>query len=935
MSESPETLELPDRAVDRADAHRVYADAMEGLFGTKPEPARIGRFALIEKLGEGGMGVVYSAFDPQLDRKVAIKLLHDREEPSEGERAGGDLLHEARTLAKLRHPNVATVYEAGTSEGALFLAMEFVDGVSLQHWMTREQPLETRLDVFEQAVQGLRAAHAEGIVHGDIKPANLMIDNAGRLVVLDFGLAQVRDVATIGGRDVSLDDEEMTASRWVGTPAYMAPEQWLGQRATMLSDQWSLCATFYEAFFGHRFRKRGRADAGSVQPTTGVPPWLGALIDRGTHQEPDERWPSLDALVTALQRGRGRASRRLRMGGAVASVAAVALASAWLGGTSRQGDPCATINDRVHAAWNDDVRERADAALEGRTSEGSINEALTALDGFVDALVEARSKACLSTQGDAPYIGAKAELTCLDRALDDLEATTGLLTTPDDRAAKHVSRLVPRVDRLVECSAVFQPALAAADAARRDVDAQLAHAAALVDAGQADEGRALAQEALAKARELDDDGLAARAGLRLGRAMIFRDEITDAIEILHTASVDAEKADDPIARIAALHGLAQALIKAAQYDEAERIIDVVSAAQARFTPRLIHWDFDLASSQAELAIARKDYEAAFLHYTEARAVASNAAMSPAVLASNQTAIAGALIRLRRFDDALEHVKEAREWVVRLHGEGHEGLAVVESLSGLIYNAQGDRVAAEAAFRRSLEIRERVVGPEHASLSGILTNLGGVLVESDPKAAIEVMRRSVRIASASRGPKSGRVAKAHYSLGRALLKADRLEDALESFRASFLIHDEKASRADPERLLAMARMGQTKAWQDRCADAMTLFDEIVDLADPEQRYQADPYLYALTGQARCGLAGGRITAATEAIDEAWKVVEQAELKGEEVAATAIVHANLLLARSAPISEVETAVARAKAELGESVAHILLVRELDAVRARLRE
>ena len=294
---------------------------------SRPAPARreldarwIGRFAVLRKLGEGGMGAVYAAYDEQLERRVALKLLHD------GDHAR--LLREAQALARLSHPHVVQIYEAGEFEGHVFVAMEYVEGPTLAAWLAAApREVDEILEVFVQAGRGLAAAHERGLVHRDFKPGNVIVGDDGRVRVLDFGLARAREslatprptepAAAPRTGDVGLLSSTLTRTgALVGTPAYMSPEQYAGLPIDARSDQFSFCAALYEGLYGQRpfggetlLELSGNVIAGEVRPPPPRPdvaPAIAAAIVRGLAADPADRWPSIDELLAVLAGGRGQ-----------------------------------------------------------------------------------------------------------------------------------------------------------------------------------------------------------------------------------------------------------------------------------------------------------------------------------------------------------------------------------------------------------------------------------------------------------------------------------------------------------------------------------------------------------------------------------------------------------------------------------------------------
>jgi hypothetical protein len=297
--------------------------------------ASISRYVVRGVLGAGGMGVVYEALDPELDRHVALKLLRRRTADHELPKAR--LLREAKAMARLQHPNVVTVFDAGEHEGHVFVAMEKVDGRTLSRWLAegRRSWLEV-VRVFLEAGRGLAAAHAVGLVHRDFKPDNVLVGSDGRVRVTDFGLAQ--DGGRIRGSAALATSTFSQSSALAGTPAYMAPEQILGQPTDARADQFAFCVSLYQALFGERpFTGRtfdelvetiGRAELQRAPAGTRVPPRIFELLLKGLQRRPDDRFASLDALLMQLERA--SAPRRVVPQLAGAAALAVLGGAAWL-----------------------------------------------------------------------------------------------------------------------------------------------------------------------------------------------------------------------------------------------------------------------------------------------------------------------------------------------------------------------------------------------------------------------------------------------------------------------------------------------------------------------------------------------------------------------------------------------------------------------------
>jgi hypothetical protein len=305
---------------------------------------RIGRFTVLETLGRGGMGVVVAAYDPELDRRVAVKIVSAAGEGEQDEYRVR-LLREARAMARIRHPNVVSVHEVGEHDGQVYLAMEQVEGPTLRKLMFAREVAQARgwrdiLDDFIAAGRGLAAAHAAGMVHRDFKPENVFVDRDGRVLVGDFGLVgQVAAGGGAGPEDVPVHGRLTRADVVMGTPAYMAPEQYTGEPVDARADQFAFCAALYEALYGvlpfsgdgrHGYVKAiARGEIREPPPGRKIPSWLFRVLRRGLSAKPEARFPSMDALLAELGADPKREWRQGRRERAFALTAIAAFLVAW------------------------------------------------------------------------------------------------------------------------------------------------------------------------------------------------------------------------------------------------------------------------------------------------------------------------------------------------------------------------------------------------------------------------------------------------------------------------------------------------------------------------------------------------------------------------------------------------------------------------------
>lgn len=405
-------------------------------------PDRVGPFKVLEKIGAGGAGEVWAAYEEALDRRVALKLVHRSGVADEHE---ARLLREAHALARLSHPNVVTVHDADRTDDYVYIAMELVEGGTLKSaFANPANNSVTRIGWLLQAARGLQAAHELGLVHRDFKPANALLGNDGRVRVADFGLARLVDAqspstpthdcgAAAPPIDSTFSDLTVTGAI-LGTPAYMSPEQRLGQRVSAASDQFSFCVVAWQALYGvNPLADLNLAQwvAGEVEllpppQTAGIPGSVLSVLRRGLDPTPTERHPSMTPILRALESATQppRRWRPFAMLGAV-TVAAVGLAAALL---PNDPEPCAS----AALGWTALRHSSAAFALADGTEGGEIAAALAGA-GLRDFAIawNARARTHCETNPGSPAPCLEREKATYERVAVALGQDGGRTHVPE------------------------------------------------------------------------------------------------------------------------------------------------------------------------------------------------------------------------------------------------------------------------------------------------------------------------------------------------------------------------------------------------------------------------------------------------------------------------------------------------------------------------
>ena len=440
--------------------------------------SRLGRYILLDDLGEGGMGQVFIAFDTELERKIAIKLLHPQTESILAEQNYKRLYREAKAMARLSHPNVVSIYDVGqTDDGQPFLAMEYIQGETLKQWIRSEsRSLEACYTAFLQAGQGLQAAHEAGLIHRDFKPANVLLGQDGQFRVTDFGLAR-GNIVTEPPPTRSTSNEESESYQsgpksWetsftetgyiLGTPAYMSPEQFDGHTTDEQSDQFSFCVALFEAVYGKRpfssrtpeKRMTAHLEVQSGQSPSGqtIPGWLKRILQKGLQPHPEARYPSMSALLEDLRQGAHPPKRNYYTLYTVAFT--VLLGALFLFQNSTA--PCQGGTEKYAKVWSSQVQKKVRSAFQrvgipsAMKKWQRVSERLRAYGNLWNKQYQSVCKAT-HVHKEQSTRALDLRMNCLYGQLRELGALLKLFAQADKRIIKRALSIVYKLDEPKSC----------------------------------------------------------------------------------------------------------------------------------------------------------------------------------------------------------------------------------------------------------------------------------------------------------------------------------------------------------------------------------------------------------------------------------------------------------------------------------------------------
>lgn len=777
----------------------------------------VGRYRIVEKLATGGMGVVFRAYDPELSRHVALKLVQpssiDFERLGNTEEYQQRLLREAQALARLSHPNVVAAFDVGKFAGALFIAMELIDGVSVRAWLLEEpRTRDEILAVLLEAGRGLSAAHRAGVVHRDFKLANVMVSAQGRVQVVDFGLARtmgaVAEATPEGllasgvipaewhgaGEGSQAQSGELTRTGTiVGTAGYIAPEQFDGATSDERSDQFSYASAAFRALTGESpfpaeslqaYRSALLRGERAAWPKS-IPRAVRKVIDRGLSRLPDERYPNLDALLADLE----RAARPPRH---VTRLVVVALGLSALAATlavrERWSKRCDLDLGAFDRAWGAEQRASVESAFErskNSRAADSFAQVAARLDDFRSRWQGAKQEACLATHVRREQSEQILSLrnACLDTKLAQLGTIVGLFQNADSALVDRAPEAIDTVSQLRDCS---------------DVVTLLGESERLPDDAE---------------RRPQIERLQQRWDTQ--QAVFATGRWSELFEQAEALARDAERVGYKPIQARAMSQALMALERLGRQDEAralrQRTLELASEARV----------FDVVAYQAmRLLLVAVDGQ----RIGEAKAMlplvdaAVRLAGRPPPLQIRLLTYEAAIFSAdREWQAAIDKLELARAECRQLGQEGLRSCLAPQRELGFLHIFREDFAAAQRELEISVELAKQAYGPRHPTVLNEYNNLAEVLARAghfdaasralaeskalaatlpenrqtanipqieamivqgrgDPQAALPLFELAAERLAAAYGERTGQAALGQYLLGECLMRLGRVDEA---------------------------------------------------------------------------------------------------------------------------------------------------------------
>ena len=938
-SSTEETFAAPE--LDRMGLGEVAITDAETVIGeplnagptstaSKPKPApasdvvapRIGKFSILRKLGEGGMGVVYAAYDEELDRKVAIKLLRGKANVNlDGRRSR--LLREAQGLARLSHPNVVQVYDTGEHETGSFIAMEYVDGPTLKDWITQPHTRREILEVFIAAGRGLEAAHGKGLVHRDFKPDNVMITREGRVLVMDFGLvhepsseseAKAHVTKMLDSADVQISQSlrvsalstDLTATgALMGTPAYMSPEQFIGKRTDARTDQFSFCVALWEALCGER--PYGGDTFATLcfavtqghlrEPPRGtMPGYLRKILQRGLAGDPEQRWPSMGPLLIEL--GKDRTRRRWVAAAVIVPILiAGGTAKAWQldreAERARTMAACQSDGELIGESWTPEVRSNI-ATLFHATGLGFADDAWTrterALDQYALEWSEMRTETCVATRIDGVLDEDQLALRneCLDERRASFESLIALLGQTDAELVNQAVQTAVGLPLLSTCSdelALAQRVRAPAARAEAiaSIRARLQGVEILLSSARYQFARDEAAALLGEAQALEWPPIEAEVHYAIGLA-------ENSLAHYDVAATEIERAFF-LAGDAGHDRLA--------FRASSKLLQVLGDELERFEMGR-HWgelaemfldrlglegtvdEGDLALSFGNVLSAENKLDEALASYQRARDLWADA------LGPEHPSVGTALNNIgiiqrkqAKYDEALASMTEALQIREATLGANHPKVGDALYNIGNVRRQLGQDDEALALFQRALGIWKSGLGPRHRTVAFGLSNIGNVhFGRGELDEALALYEQARDIWSEALGPEHTDVAMAINNIGNVYYTRGDHEQALESYQRAVAIWEAALGPNHPSVAMGLGNVAMVHQARGELDEAIALHERVIASQIATQGPEHPDVAHTLANLGAAQHMRGDLSAARKSFDRALQILERSQIAPAE-------------------------------------------------------
>ena len=807
--------------------------------------AWLGRYVVTKHVGSGSGGDVYAGFDSQLDRDVALKVLPAVVSPEGDTRLSTALVAEAQLIATLNHPHIVTIHDIGQAHGHTYIAMELVSGGDMGEWLRRHPagttPWRQRLEPWLPVGQALAAAHQAGVIHGDLKPANVLRTPDGQIRVSDFGVGRfVADEANLHRvTQKSRAIENPTSTQLWGTPNYMAPELFDGRPPDERSDLYAFCAAVFEALYGHvpatgpTREKLVTAKHRRIEPNTkhGVPRAILDILRQGLHPDPSRR-PTLHELLDRLTR---RMARRRHIAYTAAGLALVGLAltpMAFLGQPQR---PCRDSAERLADVWDGANRQAIESVFQqsGRAYAAATWEYFsTQLDDYSKEWIDTHRDTCLaSARGEQSDALLSIRMGCLDKRRLALKTLVQLVQTKSLDDISKPTQAAESLPPIGECRDLLQPSdhpLPPIEVAQEvaAIDAEIITMQTELDLLSGSELTAQARRVVERAEATGHDPVIGRAYWTLGRAASASGDFEKPIEWFEKASLlAAESGDD---RTAALAGLS-----------------VMTSAKSRLDTRTANsWAPHIQAALKRARAEPKDWAA--FHYVRYKTL----------LAHGQN------------DEAASALEKAIEQWRLVPGDLARARRL-EAEAG-IHALRGDLPTAVSKQRQATNELEATFGWPNPTLLVAMNELAHYLVQiGDHQAAVTVMTRLVEGAVSKWGADGSNTVGARMNLALALSKLNRFPEAIDQLSTARDIFIKTGKTTDPYYAAMLSNLAGILNHAERYEEALPVAQEALPLHiehfGPEHPFTGYAYLNLGSARANTGSADKAVDLLERALD----------------------------------------------------------------------